>query len=167
MDALVDITEAMHIDAPPETVWQLITDVRRHPEFGGPKSITKVIDFDGPLEVGQRWIAHEKFGPQKFDAPSDITDVDPLRRFAWVSFPPFKEERRGAGGRVFWSYEITPEGAGSRLAHRMQVIPPEKGAAGLKLMYAVFNMPKRQRAGIQTSLRAIRQAAEAVSAPAA
>ncbi len=63
--------ESVHIDAPPEVVWRLVSDVRRHPAFAGPKSITKAIDIDGDLEVGRRWIAHERFGPQKFDAPSD------------------------------------------------------------------------------------------------
>ncbi|MGA9343536.1 MAG: hypothetical protein WBV37_00415, partial [Nocardioidaceae bacterium] len=67
---LVDITESVQIEAPPDVVWQLVTDVKRHTEFAGPKSITKVIEFDGPPHVGDRWIAHERFGPQKFDAPS-------------------------------------------------------------------------------------------------
>jgi uncharacterized protein YndB with AHSA1/START domain len=52
--AFVDVEESVQVAAPPERVWKLVTDNRRHPEFAGPKSITKVIDFDGPLEVGQR-----------------------------------------------------------------------------------------------------------------
>ena len=55
METLVDIEESIHVDATPDAVWQLVTDVRRHPEYAGPKSITKVIDFDDTLHVGARW----------------------------------------------------------------------------------------------------------------
>lgn len=157
---LVDITETVHIDASPEVVWRLVTDVKRHPEFAGPKSITKVVDFEGAPQVGDRWIAHEKFGPQKFDAPSDVLKLEPEREFTWVSFPPMKDKNRGEGGRVLWSHVLQSEGSGTKLTHTMQVLPPEKGATSLKLMYAVLRLPKKQRAGILTTLNAIKAAAE-------
>ncbi|RZT27284.1 carbon monoxide dehydrogenase subunit G [Kribbella sp. VKM Ac-2569] len=160
MQALVDIEETIHVDATPDAVWQLITDVRRHPEYAGPKSITKVIDFDDTLHVGARWIAHEKFGPQKFDAPSEVTTWVPDHNFGWVSFPPMKEANRGEGGRVFWSYTVTPELDGTRLTHHMEVLPPAKGAWTLKTMYAVLRLPAKQRRGIRTTLANIKSTAE-------
>jgi uncharacterized protein YndB with AHSA1/START domain len=159
----VDIEESIHIDAGPEEVWRQVTDNRRHPEFAGPRSITKVIDFDGPLAPGAWWVAHERFGPQKFDAPSEVTEVDPGHRLAWVSFPPMKDANRGEGGRVLWSYTVEREDGGSRLVHRMQVLPPAKGAAALKAMYAVIRLPGKQRQGILTSLSAIKRAAESAA----
>ena len=30
-------------------------------------------------------VAHERFGPQKFDAPSEVTAVDPGHELAWIS----------------------------------------------------------------------------------
>jgi len=47
-DVVTSFRESIDISAPPQVVWDLITDIRRHAEFAGPKSITKVIDFDGP-----------------------------------------------------------------------------------------------------------------------
>jgi uncharacterized protein YndB with AHSA1/START domain len=160
MQALVDIEESVHVDATPDEVWRLITDVRRHPEYAGPKSITKVIDFDDTLHVGARWISHEKFGPQKFDAPSEVTTLDPGHEFGWVSYPPMKEQNRGDGGKVYWSYTVSPEPDGTRLTHHMQVLPPAKGAWQLKTMYAVLRLPKKQRRGILTSLTNIKTTAE-------
>ncbi len=157
---LVDITESVQIDAPPDVVWRLVTDVKRHTEFAGPKSITKVIEFDGEPHVGDRWIAHEKFGPQKFDAPSDVIRLEPGREFAWVSYPPMKEANRGEGGRVLWSFVVEPAAGGTQLTHSMQVLPPQKGATSIKVMYAVLSLPKKQRAGIVTTLSAIKAAAE-------
>lgn len=159
-DKISSFREAVHIDAPVSRVWAIVTDVGRHPEFAGPKSITKAIEFDGPLAVGAKWVAHEKFGPQKFDAPSEITKVEPEHEFAWVSFPPMKDANRGTGGRVLWSYVLAPEGGGTRLEHRMDVLEPQKGAAALKAMYKALSLPKKQRAGGITTLENIRAAAE-------
>jgi uncharacterized protein YndB with AHSA1/START domain len=157
---MVDITETVEVAASPDRVWALVSDFKRHPEFAGSKSITKVVDHEGPARAGDRFVAHEKFGPQKFDAPSDITLADAPRELAWVSFPPMKEGNRGDGGRVLWSYSLEPAAAGTRLTHRMQVLEPEKGVLGLKIMYKVFSLPKRQREGILTTLNAIKAAAE-------
>jgi uncharacterized protein YndB with AHSA1/START domain len=159
-DVVSSFRESIDISASPRTVWDLITDIRRHPEFAGPKSITKVVDFDGPVMVGSRWSAHEKFGPQKFDAPSEITAVDEGARLEWVSFPPMKDANRGTGGRVVWGYELSPAGDGSRLEHYMSVLEPRKGAAALKAMYLVFRLPARQVAGGRTTLENIKRAAE-------
>jgi uncharacterized protein YndB with AHSA1/START domain len=84
-DVITSFRESIEISAPPHVVWDLITDIRRHADFAGPKSITKVIDFDGPVAVGSRWVAHEKFGPQKFDAPSEITAVE--QESGWSGSP--------------------------------------------------------------------------------
>ncbi|MEV7525828.1 SRPBCC family protein [Streptomyces sp. NPDC091371] len=157
---LSEITESVHVDATPDEVWAVVTDVRRHTEFAGPKSITKEIEFEGPLEVGTRWMAHEKFGPSSFDAPSEVTAVDRGHDFGWVSFPPMKEEKRGAGGRAYWDYHLEPEDGGTRLSHHMRVEEPAKGALSLKAMYKVLNLPKKQRAAILTTLGNVKEAAE-------
>jgi len=159
-DVVSAFRESIDISAPPQVVWALVADIARHPEFAGPKSITKVIDFDQPIAVGSRWVAHERFGPQKFDAPSEITAVDEGRRLEWVSFPPMKEGNRGKGGRVFWAYELTPGDGGTRLEHSMTVLEPRKGAAVLKTMYKVLSLPDKQVAGARTTLENIRRAAE-------
>jgi uncharacterized protein YndB with AHSA1/START domain len=165
MQPLVEIEESVHVDADPQLVWRLVTDIKRHPEFAGPKSITKVVDFDGPVAEGAGWVAHEKFGPQKFDAPSTITSVVDGHEIEWVSYPPMKEQNRGEGGRVLWGYTVEPERDGTRLTHRMRVLPPAKGAWQLKTMYAVLRLPRRQLAGIRTTLANITMAAEARHPP--
>jgi uncharacterized protein YndB with AHSA1/START domain len=159
-DLIASFRESLDISAPPAVVWDLITDIPRHAEYAGPKSITKVIDFDGPVAVGSRWVAHERFGPQKFDAPSEITAVEPGSRLEWVSFPPMKEDNRGNGGRVIWAYELSPAAQGTRLVHSMSVLEPRKGALMLKAMYKVFGLPAKQVAGGRTTLENIRKAAE-------
>lgn len=47
-DPISQVREFALIDAPVGVVWRLVTDVGRHPEFAGPKSITKAIEYEGP-----------------------------------------------------------------------------------------------------------------------
>lgn len=160
-DVVSSFRESVSIAAHPDVVWGLISDIPRHVEFAGPKSITKAIEFEGELAVGARWIAHEKFGPQKFDAPSEVTAVDHGRLLEWVSYPPVKrDEDRGKGGRVIWGYVVTPDDGGTRLEHSMSVLEPKKGAAMLKALYKVMSLPRKQREGGLTTLRNIKAAAE-------
>ena len=63
---MLDLAEAVHIDAPLTDVWRVVTDVRRHPELAGPKSITKAIDFDGP-DVNS-WLVPSMFGGERYTA---------------------------------------------------------------------------------------------------
>lgn len=159
-EKMLDIAESVHIDASPADVWAVVTDVRRHPELAGPKSITKAIDFDGPLQVGARWLAHEKTGPRRFDASSEITALEREREFAWMSLPPMKEDNRGSGGRVLWRYTLSPEGDGTRLEHAAVALEPKKGAAPLKLLYKVMNIPAMTRKAMLVTLSNVKTAAE-------
>ncbi len=159
-DTLTSFRESVEVAAAPDVVWALVCDIPRHAEFAGSKSITKVIDFDGEPTVGSRWIAHEKFLIQKFDAPSEITEVEPGRRLEWVSFPPMKEENRGKGGTVVWGYALEPTATGTHLEHYMRVLEPRKGTGTLKAMYKVFGLPAKQVEGGRTTLANIKRAAE-------
>jgi uncharacterized protein YndB with AHSA1/START domain len=160
-DKMLDLAEAVHIDAPPSEVWSVVTDVRRHPELAGPKSITKSIEFDGAVRVGAQWVAHEKAGPRRFDAPSEVTAVEAEHEFAWVSYPPMKEESRGSGGRVMWRYTLSPEGEGTRLEHAAVALEPKKGAAPLKILYRLMNIPQQTRKAMLVTLTNVKTTVEA------
>jgi hypothetical protein len=71
-----------------------------------------------------------------------------------------KDVNCGEGGTVGSGYLLEPEGQGTKLVHHMKVLEPRKGAGALKLMYAVFGLPKKQRAGGLTTLTNIKAAAE-------
>lgn len=160
-DTMASFRESVEISAPPHVVWELISDIARHPEFAGPTSITKSIDFDGPLALGSRWVAKEAFGPNKFEAPSEVTAIEEGALLEWVSYPPVKsEEHRGKGGIVRWGYQLTPTAAGTELRHYMTVLEGRKGMGKVKVLYKVLGMPARFTAGGRTTLENIRAAAE-------
>jgi uncharacterized protein YndB with AHSA1/START domain len=106
---MAQYTFSIHVDAPPETVFDLWTDLQRMGEWVG--GVTGVTDISGPIDrVGTTYIVH--FGPVK--SPTEILDVERPRRFAtrfgsWVL--------RGTSSTAF-----EPDGAGTRVTQEFQTI---------------------------------------------
>lgn len=75
---------SIHIDAPTEHVWNVMTDVERWPEWTA--SVVKVRRLDsGVFAVGSRArIRQPKFLP----AVWEVTHVEPGRSFTWITRSP-------------------------------------------------------------------------------
>jgi uncharacterized membrane protein len=71
------------IAAPPETVWNLISDVRHWPDLL-PATVTSVTPVDParPEEVGARYVIEQPKIPR---ATWEVTEWAPSRRFTWRS----------------------------------------------------------------------------------
>lgn len=93
---------SIDIDAPPQRVWEVMTDVERWHEWT--ESITSVaIDGGGPLRTGSRAVVRQpKFPPAKWT----VIDFQPGRSFTWFA--------RGPGFRTTGTHEVEPAGSGSR-----------------------------------------------------
>lgn len=100
-------TVSIHVDATPEAVFALWTDLQRMDEWVG--GVTGVSDVSGPIDrVGTTYVVH--FGPVK--SPTTIIEVDPPRRYAtrfgsWIlrgtSSTTFESD--GTGTRVTQEFE--------------------------------------------------------------
>ena len=99
---LFDIT--VDIAAPPERVWQVLTDVELWPEWT--ESVDKVKRLDsGPFRVGSRArIKQPKFLP----AVWEVTDLEPRRAFTWIS--------RSPGVVASAKHRIEPTSRGSKVS---------------------------------------------------
>ena len=96
------LTRSIDIQAPPNVVWDVWTDVERWPEWTA--SVSRVERLDpGPLAVGKRVrIRQPKFPTVVWR----VTELDEGRSFAWVSASP--------GARVTGRHGVEPHAGGTR-----------------------------------------------------
>ena len=89
------------IPAPPDSVWEALTDVRDYPRWRGGVRSVDVLSTEGAL----RW--REKTGDG--DITFERTEEERPRRLA----SRITDEKLPFGGS--WTYELAPEGSGTRL----------------------------------------------------
>lgn len=76
--------DSVEIDAPPQLVWDVFSDVERWPEWTA--SVTSLVGQDGPaLAVGRRF-AIKQPGLQKL--VWKVTEIDPGASWTWVHRSP-------------------------------------------------------------------------------
>ena len=103
----MDYTHSIDIDAPPDVVWQIMSDVERWPEWTA--SVTKVTRADaGPLAVGSRATLWQPKFPR---AQWTVTRLLRDRGFSW--------DNRAPGIHVTGHHDIEPRGKGSRVSLRL------------------------------------------------
>jgi uncharacterized membrane protein len=95
-------SRTIDIDAPPDVVWAIWSDVERWREWTRGVERTELLS-KGPLAVGLRARVHQ---PKLPPAVWTVTELDPGRRFVWISDAP--------GGRFAGFHQVEPRGAGSR-----------------------------------------------------
>lgn len=79
------ITEdSVEIDAPPQLVWEVFSDVERWPEWTA--SVTSLAAVDGPgLAVGKRFAIKQ---PRMSKLVWKVTEIDPGSSWTWVQRAP-------------------------------------------------------------------------------
>jgi len=102
-------TFSIHVDAPPEHVFALWTNLQRMGDWVG--GVTGVTDISGPVDrVGTTYVVH--FGPMK--SPTEVLEAEPPRRFAT------RFGNRILRGRSSTTFE--PDGAGTRLTQEFETV---------------------------------------------
>ena len=155
MSALHDLRhrEAVHVAAPPERVYDLVSDVTRTGEWSPVCTACWWDEGDGPRPGA--WFTGRNETPERtWETRSRVEVADRGREFAWVV----------GGTWVRWSYLLEPEGDGTRLTETWEVLPG--GLARFAERYgddAAAQVAEREgaaRSGIPRTLAAIRDLAE-------
>ena len=92
----------VEIDAPVGTVWSLVSDVSRMPQWSPQCRIMKAL---GPIRPGTRTVNLNRRGLLFWPTTAVITEVIPERKFAF----------RIPINTTVWSYELEPTATGTRL----------------------------------------------------
>ena len=96
------------IPTPPEPIFALIADPRRHHEFDGSGSVRDAKDMPEHLELGSTFGMSMKVGVP-YSSKNTVIEFEPNRRLAWQTFIG-----RFGGGRI-WRYELEPVEGGTRV----------------------------------------------------
>jgi uncharacterized membrane protein len=107
-----------HINAPTETVWEVLFDVARWPEWTPTVDSVERLD-DGPFQVGSR---AELRQPKLPRAVWEVTEVVDGRSFTW--------EATGPGMRTIGRHEVVPDGDGSLVRLSIEQTGPMGAVAG-------------------------------------
>lgn len=141
---------SIDIDAPPSTVWALISDFRRMPQWS--PQCRWMRQF-GPLRTGTRTLNFNRRNRLFWPTTSKIVEVIPEKKLAF----------RVDANRTVWSYELEPHGQGTRVTESRHA---ENGVSAFSsmsvnaLMGGNTNFERELVEGMNTSLAKIKAAAE-------
>ena len=156
MQTLTRDTDSIMIDAPPDIVFGLVSDIDQMARISPELVSCQWLDgADGPA-VGARFEAVNQLpGHRPWKNRPVIVAYDPPRMFATSRTEPF-------AGTVVWTYEIQIVGNLTQLTESYNVVKPVS-RLGWLIIERGFGGTDRAgdlRAGIQKTLRAIKAAAE-------
>jgi uncharacterized protein YndB with AHSA1/START domain len=142
------------IAADPVKVYSLVTDLPRMGEWSPENTGGRWIGGATGAAAGARFHGSNKHGVLRWSTTVKITDATPGRRFAFdVSYGPVPISQ--------WEYTFEPDGAGCRVTESwIDRRPAWMKVASVPVM-AVANRAEHNRRGMETTLAALKVAAEA------
>jgi uncharacterized protein YndB with AHSA1/START domain len=111
-----------YVEAPPDEVWATLADLSRMPDWS-PELVRMVPLKRGGLRVGQWYLGINRRKAVVWPTRSVVAAVEPGKELTW--------DTRSSGAR--WIWELSPEGAGTRVVHRR---PVPDGITGLSKVFA-------------------------------
>jgi hypothetical protein len=148
------------IDAPPEAVYALVSDVTRMGQWSPETYRCDWIGGATGPAVGARFKARNRRGLLRWSNKPEVIVADPGREFAF--------RRRVAGNEVVWRYRMAAHGSGTRLSESYESLTPSPAWANrvvLKLI-GVTDRDADLVEGMRQTLSRVRAAAEQRTTPA-
>ena len=142
------ISASTIIEAPPATVFAILTDPRQHSRIDGSGSVGAVLEAPHQLSAkGDRFAVHMKLFGVPYKIENKVVEFEPDRRIAWRHF-----------GAHRWRYEIAPtDDGGTTVTETFDYSRyPDLGVKILKTTGSL----ERNRRGIEATLVRLKQAAE-------
>jgi uncharacterized protein YndB with AHSA1/START domain len=116
---------SLHIDAPPDRVWRLISDVSRMGEWSPITYRCEWLDGATAPSVGAKFKGYNRMRPAKWWTVCEVTASEPGKVFEFrtidVSFP---FSVGGARNREMtrWRYEFEPDGIGTKVTESYEIV---------------------------------------------
>jgi uncharacterized protein YndB with AHSA1/START domain len=151
-------SESIHIDAPPERVWDLVSDVTHLGQWSPECTESRWIGGASSPAVGARFRGRNKYRWARWTGSCRITLAERGKEFTFVRTAPLNLD-----GGTTWRYTFEPEDGGTRVTESFQQgkVPPQPALTLVRSMVGVGE-PRRQRMldGVRTTLERLKAAAE-------
>ena len=115
------------IPAPPEKIFDLLADPRKHRTFDGSDSVRDPKGAPERLSLGAKFDMSMKLG-LPYTMTNEVVEFEEGRKIAWQPRPKARLAQN-LGGRI-WRYELEPVEGGTRVRETWD-ITHEKGMKGL------------------------------------
>jgi len=145
------VSRSIVVDAPPATLFEILTDPRKHPVIDGSGSVQATVSGPERLSLGSRFGMRMRIGIPFFIS-NKVVEFETDRLIAWRHL-----------GRHRWRYELDPVGDG---ATRVTETFDYSMAPG-RLLLHVSPFPARNATGIEATLKRLKSLAETGDVPAA
>jgi uncharacterized protein YndB with AHSA1/START domain len=144
---------SLHMDAPPEKVWDLLADVERMGDWS--PECYRVEWLEGaasPAKVGARFKGWNRSGRMKWSMTCKVSDADPGRKVSWTTlFGP----REG----VRWTYSLEPAEGGTDVTESFEVL--HLSLLGILAEdFLMRNRDQERERGMRTTLERIKTVVE-------
>jgi uncharacterized protein YndB with AHSA1/START domain len=106
---------SVHVDAPPEKVYDTVTDVTRMGEWSPETVRCEWLDGATGAAVGARFKGSNKNGLVRWSTKPRVVAVDNGKEFAFVTDFRGKDMTR-------WTYRFEPDGDGTRLTESFEMM---------------------------------------------
>ena len=131
---LTQVSVERVIPAPPERIFELLADPRRHPEIDGSGTVREAVDGPVRLSSGARFGMDMRRGG-RYRMTNTVVEFEEGRRIAWQPRPANAVANKLIGGRI-WRYELEPVPGGTRVRETWdirseKVFPPLLAIRGM------------------------------------
>lgn len=92
----------VHVDAPPDAVFALLTNLDRLPTLSPENQRCEFLGDSSAIDVGATFRGHNRAGDYEWHADCVVTELEPGRRFAYEVPPKFEHA-------TTWAYTIEPD----------------------------------------------------------
>ena len=143
-------SRSIEIAAPPEVVYDLVSDVTRTGEWSPECRSCEWLDEPG--RVGSRFKGHNRSGPARWTTTAKVVRAERPHAFGFATL--FKD-----GDATRWTYEVAPSDGGTTLTESFESVD---APAFIKLAERFFirNRQEQLEKGIDETLAKIKAIAE-------
>ena len=147
----------VYVEAPPEQVWQLVTDVTRMGDWSPEcRRCEWERGHSGPV-AGARFRGHNRRGWLRWSMPCAVTEADKDKTFAFETVPAFPFKK---GVQTRWRFEFQQSDGGTTLTESFEVLWYSRVIAWLFFGGSAARLEQMRR-GLADTLARIKAAAEA------